>query len=865
MGHWDFIGRADDLSRLRSAATDASCRGLVLSGAPGVGKSRLMHEAVGSLPPEQYAVRIAAVDVARSDLPFGAMAGMLPPDPPAGLSAAGLLRWAVDVLHADAGHRPIVLVVDDAHLLDPQSAALVHLLIREGATLLATLRIGEPVPPTIAGLWTEGLVQHAELAPLTADESRDLVAAMLGAPVESAAAQRLARLAAGNPLLLRELVTAARDGGEMTSAYGVWRWTGRLNLAPSLADLVDARIGGLTPGLREVLELVAFGEPLGLPLLRQVCAATEVEDAEERGLIRVVVDGRRREVWLAHPLYGEVARRHCPVTRSQRLLTTLAELVERAGGRRRDDPLRMAVWRLDSGTAQGGRLLLDAAVQAFDRIDLALAQRLAEAATESGAGWEAAELLATVLLFADNPDDAIAVLDRAVEGPPARRIAARATVAFWGLGRPDAADEVAAARVDDAADRARMRAVESLMRLQLKQIEAARALAEQVLGDPAAGAPAQAMARCVLAFLAAAGGDPVASAELLSAVGPGAAAWRRDTPGLQYALPIVLGTRVSVTLDLAGIDEILDAEFADLAQTGGFGFASGWASLLQARSAWLRGRTGAALEASEQACAALAANRLFHGNAHAARAYAAAMRGEAELAAESVAIAGRAAGTYDGPFYPWRVQAKAWTAACSGDVAGAVRTTQNLILQLRADGFTGHELLALHDLVRLGRPEAAADRMQALLATVPGGRAAGLLMRHARAAAIGSGDGLFAVAREFNAHGYLVFAAEAAAVAVRLFRSARDPQALAASTLLTDVLARCDVVHTPALRTAQPALTSRERQVAELAADGARSRDIANKLFLSPRTVENHLQRVYAKLGVNGRNALAPALRSLRQ
>jgi DNA-binding CsgD family transcriptional regulator len=110
-----------------------------------------------------------------------------------------------------------------------------------------------------------------------------------------------------------------------------------------------------------------------------------------------------------------------------------------------------------------------------------------------------------------------------------------------------------------------------------------------------------------------------------------------------------------------------------------------------------------------------------------------------------------------------------------------------------------------------------------------------------------------------------VFAAEAAATAVRTFRAARDPQALAASTLLADVLARCDTLHTPALLAVQPALTSRERQVAELAAEGARSREIADRLFLSPRTVENHLQRVYAKLGVNGRMELAPALRSLPQ
>src|SRR6185369_6456373 len=139
-----------------------------------------------------------------------------------------------------------VLAVDDAHLLDPSSAALAHLLVREGATLLGTLRTAEPVPAPISALWTEGLVQHAELVPLDADVSRDLLAMMLGAPVESGSAHRLARLAGGNPLLLRELVMAAHSGGEMSRAYGTWRWTGRLNLAPSLADLVDARIGSLT-------------------------------------------------------------------------------------------------------------------------------------------------------------------------------------------------------------------------------------------------------------------------------------------------------------------------------------------------------------------------------------------------------------------------------------------------------------------------------------------------------------------------------------------------------------------------------------------------------------------------------------------
>ena len=55
-------------------------------------------------------------------------------------------------------------------------------------------------------------------------------------------------------------------------------------------------------------------------------------------------------------------------------------------------------------------------------------------------------------------------------------------------------------------------------------------------------------------------------------------------------------------------------------------------------------------------------------------------------------------------------------------------------------------------------------------------------------------------------------------------------------------------------------LTSRERDIANLAARGETSKDIADRLFLSVRTVNNHLQSVYSKLGVSGRRELAKAL-----
>ena len=55
-------------------------------------------------------------------------------------------------------------------------------------------------------------------------------------------------------------------------------------------------------------------------------------------------------------------------------------------------------------------------------------------------------------------------------------------------------------------------------------------------------------------------------------------------------------------------------------------------------------------------------------------------------------------------------------------------------------------------------------------------------------------------------------------------------------------------------------LTDREREIAFLAANGQTSRQIADQLYLSYRTVNNHLQHVYDKLGARGRSELRRAL-----
>ena len=55
-------------------------------------------------------------------------------------------------------------------------------------------------------------------------------------------------------------------------------------------------------------------------------------------------------------------------------------------------------------------------------------------------------------------------------------------------------------------------------------------------------------------------------------------------------------------------------------------------------------------------------------------------------------------------------------------------------------------------------------------------------------------------------------------------------------------------------------LTRREREIAALAATGVANREIAERLYLSVRTVHSHLHNAFTKLGITNRNDLAAAL-----
>jgi DNA-binding NarL/FixJ family response regulator len=166
-------------------------------------------------------------------------------------------------------------------------------------------------------------------------------------------------------------------------------------------------------------------------------------------------------------------------------------------------------------------------------------------------------------------------------------------------------------------------------------------------------------------------------------------------------------------------------------------------------------------------------------------------------------------------------------------------------------------MMALHDLARLGSPAEVVDRIEELAADLDGPLA---LARADHVCALVTDDSadLDAASRAFEALGSVLLAAEAAADAATAQRRAGGIRsATAFDRRATLLAARCEGAVTPALVADAPVLLSpREREIAGLAVAGLASREIAERLFVSVRTVENQLQRAYEKLGVSNRTEL---------
>jgi hypothetical protein len=469
---WPFVGRHDEFDAFASALADARCEAFCIYGAPGVGKTRLADECAERA--EAAGRRVLRVTAYRSPeaVPLGAMAHLLPVgsltelgegDVKDAVVRARLLHAALGLLagHAATAGVPI-LVLDDAHRLDASSLTIVDHLLALGAVFaVATVVTGEPVPETLTRWWRDERAVRIELADLDRLGVDTLLHVVLEGPLEANASARLWEASHGNALALRELVLGALARGTLVRADGRWQLAGPIGASSRMRELVSARIGALGEATRAALEPLALCEPLGLGPLESAFGLAALEALERDGLIRVHPDGRRESVRLAHPMHGEVLKDGLPALRARSILLTQADAVEACGARRREDPIRIATWRLAAtGRADPGLLLRAARLARFggdhrQAADLARAAMAGE--PSAAAGLVLGESLYDLACFEEAEQVLAEAIERAVGDDELVRICTvRRRNLFWGRrldAEAIAAGRAVAPRLSSAAAR----------------------------------------------------------------------------------------------------------------------------------------------------------------------------------------------------------------------------------------------------------------------------------------------------------------------------------------------------------------------------------------------------------------------------
>jgi len=861
-----MVGRTEEAAYLATVISDPAQFGVVVSGSAGVGKTRLIREAVESAQ-NCHVEFVTATDSARS-LPFGAFAHLLPEQLQT-IDRVDLLAVIGRHLVRRARGSPILLAVDDMHLLDSLSAALVHHVVTAGeATVLLTLRSGEPAPDAVTGLYRDEIVSRLELQPISRVEFDELIEGALGGLTEGRTLDRMWEVTDGNVLFARQLVDDALGAGTLSQEHGVWRWKGGLGVALRLKETVAARLGSLVGPERRLLELLAVGEPLSFADAEHLAPTVSIEDLERRSLLAVEGNGGVMMVRLAHPLLGEVLRAGMNPSLHRKINHDLAEAIAGAVEPQPGDAIKLALLREAAGEAGDPKLLADAARNANLLLDHGLAERLASASIAGGNSFNAEFELARALTGQQRFEDAQVVLTRLVgaepDDPARERLAdSILEVVGYDLGRVDEALEVAE-------------------------------VLEQSVTDPTVRALMQCHRATLLAFAARFGDAADLGMVALRSVDDESIRIRSLS---SVGISLVMSGRIDEALALG--EGALDVA---LRLQDRLPRAPLWAVMSRCTALQFAGRAREAIEALDLAHGILAGFSTFRvaqanayrgrfllsqGRARTARRFlidaavalretphvepswcvaliaeANALLGQHEEAREAATEAASLRRRNIAAFEADELRALSWVDAQAGHTSSAIEQLWAAADLAKSRGQRTFELIILEDLLRLGE-YAAAQRSLELADHVDGGWSAAIAS-HAKAALSADPVDLEIAAEAFSQIGCSLVAAELwAAASAALQGEGLRARAAEASRHSVKLAESCEGARTEPLgwAGARVPLSRRERETAKLAANGATNAQIAADLSISERTVESHLYSSFAKLGITERRQLEEALK----
>jgi DNA-binding CsgD family transcriptional regulator len=906
------------------AAVAAAPAALLLDGEPGIGKTTLWQYGVDQAARRGVRVLAARPTPPEATLGYAALGDLaadLDDDALAELPAPQRLALDVALLRAEPGEReppqravalgllgalrrlardaPVVVAVDDEQWLDRPSVLAVGFALRrlrdERVGLLASRRVeaGARAADDLVGAPAAMAVRRLRLGPLAAPALARLLAARAGVELPSRTLARIHALSGGNPFYALELAASLERPAEPLVADA------DLRIPQGLQDLVRERLDGLGNHGCEMVEIAAAVARPTVGLLAAASGRADAEAligrAERAGMLER--DGER--VRVAHPLFASVAYARIAEDRRRALHARLAGLIPEPEERATHLALASAApdadvaAELESAARRArGRGAPDAAADLDEHARRLTPPELGTAARRRGLEAAARRL------EAGDPARARALLEEvAAEAPAgderALALARLGWVTAHAQGLHAAAEVFAAARAEEPRAPA--------LRIEIEQglawcihssagrpaaaahANAALALAEE-LGDPAILAGALTYA----AFMDSLGGrgirlDRVERAERLGGPSPPWSQiigrpdwihalllqWHGDLAGSHarftelrrraldqgdvHALPFITFQLARVELQTGDWDaaEAHARECRELTDLGGLVGEESYACAIEALVAAHRGRADDARAAIAQGLAA----------ADAAGTEPAALELRATLGFLELSLGRHRA-----------------AARPLDTLRAAVEQTD-----LREPGLFRYHGDAIEVDVALGRRDAAralieeadesartlgrawmvvvAERGRALLLAAegdPAGAAAAIDRALAAQARLGQP---FEEARTLLVKGGIARRSrQKAAARAALERALATFDALGARAYAER--ARSELARVGG-RAPSDGLTETEARIAEIVAAGRSYREAADALFISPKTVQWNLSKVYRKLGIRSRAELPARLAAL--
>jgi len=280
-----MIGRGRELRQLKRLAATQRPQVAIVAGEPGIGKTRLILELLASLPDEvltlvgraepgslarPYEVLLDAIEP-RSDVDGAALTALGDPT----RSPVERLHTALQIVNQLVGDRPAVIVFEDLHWADSESAALFERIADQpGARLIiGTYRPDEvtsrhPVAAVLGRLERRHGLTRVVLERFAEADTAAMLAAITGRPAPYRSVAALHQRTGGNPFFLEELVRGY-DGDDLDALL-------ELPLPWSVAEVLRRQLDGLDPQSQQIIEAAAvLGHRVPFDLLAAVTGASE--------------------------------------------------------------------------------------------------------------------------------------------------------------------------------------------------------------------------------------------------------------------------------------------------------------------------------------------------------------------------------------------------------------------------------------------------------------------------------------------------------------------------------------------------------------------------------------------------------------